>query len=579
MAGSSSDLYYRESNSSPAYNNPRFVALIVNKAEQGMQRHLSGAEVTMISNFIRKLDNDMLLRMSPEKVIASLTASIISRLARYECEEEPDRTQEFLRGEIGISGETDYVRPTSDISRQKSASDMMREAQTNADGGARMVEVSRMFGFTKASQIQKILNPNALLRTNYILMDTRYRALDNDGTKYFQWNHINNVTRAQGSVNTIGTIRDIVAMRVYPFRIPYTAALDTSYRKVSMLMREFQAQSFVAHEGRRFHFMFDIFIDGDSIYLKPEDNNDAYYRFNQPVTQIDNISIDFGSPLEEVVFDSDRSLGFASVYWDGIQTQITTQSPHNLLTGYIIYITGFTSLNPLATPTLIAQMNQAQGHNVIVVSPTVLKLSVDSSSMQQLIQGGPGITLGANTVLGITVPLALSPGDRVRITSSAAPPFFTDYGVFIVVFYDPVAGTIFLGEDSGIVVPVNCYVFKDYRPPPLTRNDGLAQIVPAGGISLNDATVTSVGASLSTDYKVGDTIYLFRVSPVFYELAYTVTSVLSPSQMLINRVILGNEVNLTALKVTRVQDNLFQVYYGGKRIFIPMELTYIAPES
>jgi hypothetical protein len=576
MAGSSSDLYYRETNSSPAYNNPRFVALIVNKTEQAMQRHLSGSEVSMISNFIRKLDNDMLMRMTPEKVIASLTASIISRLARYQCEEEPDRTQDFLRGEIGISGETDYVRPTSDISRQKSAGDMMREAQINADGGARMVEVSRMFGFTKASQIQKILNPNALLRTNYILMDTRYRALDNDGTKYFQWNHINNVTRAQGSVNTIGTIRDIVAMRVYPFRIPYTAALDTSYKKVSMLMREFQAQSFVAQESRRFHFMFDIFIDGDSIFLKPEDNNDAYYRFNQPITQIDNISIDFGSPLEEVIFDVDRSLGFVNAYSDGIQTQITTQSPHNLLTGYVIYITGFTSLNPLATPNLIAQMNRAQGHNVIVVSPTILKLSVNSSSALQLIQGGLGVALNADRVTGITVPLTLSPGDRVRITDSAAPPFIAD-SVCIVVFYDPVAGTIYLDGNYGVAA--SRYVFKDYRPPPLTRNDGLAQITPIGGISLNDATVTSVGASLSTEYKVGDTIYLFRSNPVFYEAPYTITSILSPTQMTINRVILGNEVNLTALRVTQVQENLFQVYYGGKRIFIPMELTYVAPES
>ena len=574
MAGSSSEAYYRETNSSPAYNNPRFVALIVNKAAQGMQRNLSSSEVSMVANFIRKLDMDALLRMPQSKVIASLTSAIISRLARYQCEDEPDHTREFLRDDIGISGETDYVRSAADVHRPQSGGDVLREAQASAEGG--IVEISRMFGYTKPSQIQKILNPGALLRTNYILMDTRYRALDNDGTRYFQWNHINNVTRAQGSVNTVGTIRDIVAMRVYPFRIPYTSALDTSYKKLSMLMREFQAQSFVAHENRRFHFMFDVFIDGDSIYLKPEDNNDAYYRFNQPITQIDNISIDFGSPLEEVVFDADRSLGTAAIYGP-VQTQITTQSPHNLLTGNLIYITGFSSLNSLATPTVIAQMNRAIGHPVIVSSPTALKVLVDSSSMLQLIQGGPTVTINANAVIGVTPPVTLNTGDRVRLTDSAAPPFANDYGVFVVVFYTP--NIIFLDSDVGLGVPTPCYVFKDYRPPPLTRNDGLAAISPAGGISLNNTIVTSTSPTLSSEYKVGDTIYLYRTDPVFYELSYTVTSLLSSTQLTINRVILGAEANLTAVKVTRVQDNIFQVYYGGKRIFIPIELTYIAPES
>lgn len=578
MAGSSSDAFYRETNSSAAYNNPKFIAIIVNQIEQRMGRILSSGEINKTSNFIRKLDNDMLLRMPTAKVIQNITKALVTRFADYRCVEEPLQARELLKSQIGISAETDVVQSVMDMQPAKSVKEIIRESQMESAGGANMIDVAKILGYTKTNQIQKVLNPNALLRTNYILLDTRYRLLDNDGTRYFQWTHINNISRAQGSVNTVGTIRDIVAMRVYPFRIPYTAALDTPYKKVSMLMREFQAQSFVAQEGRRFHFMFDIIIDGDSIYLRPEDNNDAYYRFYQPVTQIDMISIDFGSPLEDVVFDSDRSLGFTNLYWDGIQTQITTQTPHNLLTGNNVYITGFTSLNPIATPVVVASMNSSVGHNVIVVSPTVFKISVNSSPMTPLIQGGVGVTLNVDQVTGITVPLVLDSGDRVRITSSAAPPFAFDYGVYIVKFYDAVAGVIHLDQDSGQVLLTPCYVFRDYRMPPLTRNDGLATVNPVGGITVIDNTVSAVGSRFLSDYKDGDSLFLFNIAAAVDEGPYSVVSILNDTQMTITRVLLGQINNLTALKTTLIQDNLYQVYYGGKRIFVPLELTYISPE-
>lgn len=566
MAGSSSEAYYRETNFSPAYNNPKFIATIVHSVESRIGRSMSRSEVSMSSNFVRSLDADMLLKQPKSKVVNSIIAAIIARLSTYECVEDVDSAREFLRNEIGISSEA-----SSSVSR----SGPRPQAESSSGG----VNISQIMGYTKSSDIQKLLNPNALLRTNYIIMDTRYRALDSDGTKYFQWNHVNDVNRAQGTVNTVGTIRDLIAMRVYPFRIPYIAALDTSYKKVSLLMREFQAQSFVAQENRRFHFMFDVVIDGDSIYLQPENNNDAYYRFYQPITRIDTISIDFGSPLEEVVFDADRSSGTASLYWDGVQTQITTQSSHNLLTGNVVYITGFTSLIASKTPSIIAQINKSTGHNVVIVSPTSFKISVDTSQMTPLIQPAP-VILNANQVLGIAVPLSLDSGDRVRITDSAAPPFANDYGVYLVKFYDPVAGTIYLDQDSGQINLTPCFVFKDYRPPPLTRNDSLTVIRPVGGLTLNNNVVTSPPgfSSFTSDYKVGSTINLFNVAGAIDEGPYLVISVLNDNYMTINRVAVGQVLNLTALKTIRVSDNIFQVYYGGKRIFVPIELTYIAPD-
>ena len=579
MSGSSSEAYYKEPNSSAAFNNPRFVAVIVNQIGQKIGRRLSSSEIGMVVNFVRKLNYDMLIRLPKDKIIEGITSTIISRFASYECVKEPDNMHEFLKNQIGVSGETDYVLPSADYNTpNKTAQEERREAQVEHDGGSNMVEIIKIMGFSKSSQIQRILNPNALLRTNYILMDTRYRVLDTDGKKYFQWNHINNVTRAQGSVNTVGTIRDIVAMRVYPFRIPYTASLDTVYKKVSMLMREFQAQSFVAHEGRRFHFMFDVIIDGDSIYLRPENNNDAYYRFYQPITQIDTISIDFGSPLEEVVFDNDRSLGFVSVYWDGIQTIVTTQTNHNLLTGNNVYITGFTSLDNFATPGVTGAMNQVVGHNVIVTSPTTFKIFVDSSSMLPLIQGGGVVTLNNSHVQNVTVSNTLVSGDRVLVTDGPTPPFATEYGVFLVKFYDPVTQEIHLDIDTALTItPV--WVFKDFRPPPLTRNDGFAVVKPSGGVTLTGNVVTATGSSFLSDFKIGDTVNFINVAASVDEGPFTVVAISGDLQMTVSRLAPGTLTGLTGLKKIIIQNNLFQVYYGGKRIFVPIELTYMSPES
>ena len=172
---------YREPNFNPAYNNPKFVAIVANRVQKSMGRNLSSAEMSMTTNFIRNLDADLLRRLPPDKVLTKLVASITSRLTQYQCEEEPDSARAYMLEQIGTSGEDVGLKQAN---------------PRNALGGGGVVsadamEITKMFGQTRPSKIQKILNPKALLRRNYILMDTRYRSLSNDGTRYFEWNHIN----------------------------------------------------------------------------------------------------------------------------------------------------------------------------------------------------------------------------------------------------------------------------------------------------------------------------------------------------------------------------------------------------
>lgn len=551
-----------------AYDNPNLISNVKTRVEGVIERELTSSEIKIVTNFIRNLDTNFLTKIPYSRALTGITNSLAKRFSNHGCGEEVVDTHEILKEIIGVSTETPSIGVSGNLSRKKKDD----VAPTNS-----IVEVSKVFGQSQGYQLQKLINPNALLRTNYVILDTRYRILDNDGTKYFSWNHVNNTSRAQGSINTVGNIRDIVALRVFPFRTPYLPTLDTTYHKVSMLIREFQAQSFVGQENRRFHFMFNPVISGNSIFLDPCDNNDGYYRFGQPITQMDNITIDFGSPLEDVIFDPDRARGYASNYGVNLETEFTTSSPHNLITGDAIYISDFSSLNNLATPVVTNTINRTTGFPAIVMSQYIFKIQLNSISMNPFIEGGGVVTLTNDHIDNLTLNITnLSTGDRIRVTNALAPPYVIDE-VFNVKYYEPTTGIIHLDRDYGATI-VSVYVFKDYRPPPLTTVDAITTVKPSGGITVTGPVATG-GSTFLNDYKVGDFINFINISPSIDDGPHTVTSIQSDYTLTTNRVNPGTITGMTAIKKIKYQNNIFDIYFGSKRMFIPIEITYISSES
>jgi signal peptidase I len=567
---------YKGSHANPAYNNPKFIATVVSQVEGKLERELTFMEITTISNFVRNIDPDYLLKMPYHRVLVGVTESLIKRFASYDCTPEIIDTHELLKQEIGVEGETNLVRSLVGQGPVKTQEERRKEKRAEMSGNNYLVEVSKVFGCSKGHHLQKLINPNALLRTKYIILDTRHRVLDSDGTKFFTWNHINDVSTHQGTVNTVGTIRDIVAIRVFPFRVPYTSTLDTSYNKVSMLIREFQAQSFIGHEKRKFHFMFNPVISGNSVFLEPGDDNDGYFRFGNPITHLHSITVDFGSPLEEVIFDTDRLQGYVSNYGTGLETEFTTAGAHKLLTGNVIYITEFLSLNNLATPIVSNSINRNTGYPVIVTSPSVFKIRLDSSSMTPLIEGGGAVTLSNSNVENLTPNnTTLATGDRIRVTDVASSPFTIDE-VFNVLLYEPTIGKIHLDRNYGAVAGA-VFVFKDYRLPPMTSTTAITTVNPVKGITVTGAIATG-GKTFLNDYKVGDFISFVKTSPALSDGPHLVTSIQSDDTITTNRTAPGAITDMTAVKSTTLTNNVFSIYFGSKRMFIPIEITFISPD-
>jgi hypothetical protein len=241
--------------------------------------------------------------------------------------------------------------------------------------------VEKLFGVNDKFQLQALLNPHAQKRSSYITLDSKYRLTSSDGADSIQWNFLNNsAINAQGAVNSIGVVQNIVGIKIQRFRIPYLDSADNVHKKITMLIQEFSAQSHIAQENRRFHFQFSPEIDGNQINLLPwpSGTHHGEFKFRTPITQIDTLSLSFGAPLTAVTFDNDRLQASVTHTANGL---FTTPTPHNLLTGDVVSFTNFTSLSPNSDEPVINLVNVDTGNSIVVVDQFNFEINVDLTAI------------------------------------------------------------------------------------------------------------------------------------------------------------------------------------------------------
>lgn len=232
------------------------------------------------------------------------------------------------------------------------------------------ISVVNLLGLKDSYQIQKMLNPSATYLKNYIVLDSKYRILQDsiDGKiREFKFAYTNQPNIREGFVNSIGNIRDIVQIKLYQPLIPWVSEyMDRPARRVSILIKEFSAQSFIQSTGVRAHWIlpYDTYIyDQPGIELKIEDNADGVFKFTTPITTFETLTIQMGNPDVVIPFNNDRDT--CSIAWDvggGGRTLITCDHSHGITRGLstAVYITGFTTANPVADAAIIQQINSVE---------------------------------------------------------------------------------------------------------------------------------------------------------------------------------------------------------------------------
>ena len=141
----------------------------------------------------------------------------------------------ILVKQIGLNGENDVV------------STSLNKAPTTAVI-ANAVDISSVLGNNDTYGIQRVMNPQALQTKTQVLLDSKNRSLDTDGTQLIKWSFSNTISVQQGTFNSTSPIRDIISIKAFPFKIPYNVTAENPSNNISMYFNEFSNQCVIAPE-------------------------------------------------------------------------------------------------------------------------------------------------------------------------------------------------------------------------------------------------------------------------------------------------------------------------------------------
>jgi hypothetical protein len=516
---------------------PTILIQIVRVIERKLNRNITDLEETKILNYIQHIPQSYLENIPSEQLINKLSKKTIAELHLNNYYDSTIDIHEMLKNNIG---ETLSLEPTQQ--------DMDKIAKESLN-----VNVGSIFGFDDmATVIKKINEPISSVNTAYFLLDSKYRILENDGTSYFKWGHINSLVRAQGTYNSIGNIRDIISIKVMKYRLPNVNNVITPYGRVTMLIHELSPQSFVAHEERRFHFIGETIIVNDYVEVCSDDFSDGEFKFNKPITHLGTITLSFATPLEPVLLDKDRLQGTITSYTN--PTTITFPEYHNLLPTDNIYINNFTTKNNTNDESIINKMNIHTGLKSTKIDETSISVPVDTSSIintlsgtvdspSELLAGTITVTNNSNIIIGIGTSFVsdFNNSDYIEIQDGASNGIFkiskinSNNKLTINTAYPKLSGTSFYRKTSTIIMGTLTKFQKE--------------------LYVNDYIMIDDGAT----------------NPLF-----KIISIQSNTQLTIENPYNGIDgIGFTINKNNNANKNI-SVFFGSKRVFIPIEIVYLS---
>lgn len=330
--------------------NPEFVLRIVKSIETEIHRSINHEEENLVISVVKNLPNRYFSEYSIDAIVIIIKNIIIEEFAITQCEINTVDTHEILKHTIDTNIKNETPKNISTL-------------------------------------VKKINDPISSVHTAYLLLDSKYRILENDGTEYFSWGYMNQLTISQGTVNSLGNIRDIISMVLMSYKIPNVSSADNVYDLVTLSIEEFISQSTIAHNGRRYHFMGCVERNKSTaqwLSICSDDFHKGEYKFNKPITSLDKITIKFGSPIEPIIFDKDRLHGIITY---GSPTIFNFTENHNLMTNDIVYIDTFNTNNRSFDCFVINNINNKNGQPATVLSTTSISIPVNSSSIITTLTG------------------------------------------------------------------------------------------------------------------------------------------------------------------------------------------------
>lgn len=342
---------------------------IVQKRKEPLQEH----EKRYVIQRLRGLDLNLFKGKPVSSIIFALVELVsneLSKLPKLE-EDGPIDVHEMLVNEIGKEPETSLM-------------EKKLEEPTTVDALLQFPAV-----------LQSIFNPKALRRKAYLILDRKYQAEDTNNINEFKW-HVTNTSKAYNPLITAATtapMRDIVKIKMFPFRFPNSENTISEFHRLSVEIVEFNTQAYIiTHTNKKFHFAFDIERTGsvgstDPYIMNDVGNSLTEFEFHDPIIELNTITIKFGNPGDLINLDPDSLYGVISPL--GAQTLITFTQPHFCSLFTTVVISDFNTTNPSADATEIALMNDPTGWDITALTALTVTIDVDISGLTGVITGNP----------------------------------------------------------------------------------------------------------------------------------------------------------------------------------------------
>lgn len=358
----------------------RFLALVAQQVSKYLARPLTIQEKVFIVQTISQLDISKYKGVNIRQIVANVSAIMRDQIVELLEEEKktiepnPINMRDVLKREVvNVSNRPVSNRPLPPPKILSS------------------IDINSLIGLDTVGKIQALLNPPALYEKNYIVLDSFNRNESITSQTRFQWNYADNANTTIGTVNTIGTIKNIVAMKLYQPVIPNIDSINVNSARVSILIEEFQAQSFIASSSRRYHFLTKVVeqFPFNNRYrdLQIEDYHDGVYKFRKPIVRFETLTVSFGDPIDLMAFPVDR---YDVTFTYGFQTTINFPEDHNLVANEYIRFNDFTTNDLSGDSEAINNMNNTFGNAVVnIPTSTTAQINVDTSGITAI----PGLTI------------------------------------------------------------------------------------------------------------------------------------------------------------------------------------------
>jgi hypothetical protein len=355
-----------------------FSSLLFPYIEAKYKATLKPTDKEFIISSVRHVSTEFFRGKTVKQITMELSEIFAQKLRFIGTEKKSIDVKEYQKQLMNIPSEgTDYIfSQSSDQILQQADSVVQQIVEPPKD-----TIVLKMLGLNTFDDVKKSLKQDVedLKEKNvYIFLDTKYR--DVSQTKY-SWNYINSINTSQGTVNSISDMGNMIRIKCLPIRIPKQTGFTTTnnFKRITMLIEEFSAQSILAQENRRFHFIFEVTEDGLFLDLNPYQYNKGVFEFNKKIVSVKTLTITFANPTQLLTFLPDRfQLCSASI---ASPTVITTPAAHGLLTGDFVIFESFTTTNTTADAARITSFNNLVGYAVTFISAVTFSVVIDTTLM------------------------------------------------------------------------------------------------------------------------------------------------------------------------------------------------------